>query len=91
VRPNTTDREGAWKSVQKARKTRPTVSRLNRLDKRHNKQWPLEGKKIGCFVYLAINKATRTKFKHPECNMGSCAIPVSKYITTNCISEDKWH
>jgi hypothetical protein len=51
----------------------------------------LEGKRIGCCVYSAINKVTRTKFQYPECNMGSCATPVSKYITTNCTSEDSWH
>jgi hypothetical protein len=43
----TKDREGASNLDHEERKTRPSISQLNRLDTR-NKHWLLEAKRIGC-------------------------------------------
>jgi hypothetical protein len=70
----TKDGEGASDLDHKERKTRPSISQLNRLDTRSNKHWLLEVKRIGCCAWSTMNKATRMK-KCPECNMGLCATP----------------
>jgi len=40
------------------------------------------GKRIGCHACSAKNKATRMKFKCPECNIGLCALPCGEGYCT---------
>jgi hypothetical protein len=42
----------------------------------------LGGKRIGCHACSAKSKATRMKFKCPECNIGLCALPCGEGYCT---------
>jgi hypothetical protein len=50
-------RDGKGSSNLDPKKNPPPISQLKRLDTRHNKHWPFEGKRIGVVhVLLKTNK-----------------------------------
>ena len=73
----------------------PPINQLNRLDTRHNKHWPLEGR-TGCRACSAINKSTKNEIQVSRMQHGVVCYPVSRYITptaflrTNCHYLEKW-
>lgn len=67
---NATDREGAFKSNHKTRKTSPIHHPNERTWNKTHKHWSLAGKRIGCDAFSGKNKDTRTKFECSKCKIG---------------------
>jgi hypothetical protein len=55
----TRDAKGALTSDQKTRKTSPIHKPTTENNARHNKHWPLEWKRIWCFVCSTKTKETK--------------------------------
>jgi hypothetical protein len=71
-----------------------SMNQLMRLDIRHRRKihWPLEGKRIQCYVCSTNNRKTRKNFRCPDCSMGLCPRPCFMiYHTKLHFRRLNWH
>ena len=85
-KPNTRYKEDASNTDHRSGKTSPFHQTTKQTWHRLQQTLVLE---IGCCACFAKNKATRTKFKCPECSMGLCATPCFGVFALICISKDQ--
>jgi len=73
VGPTVRDGEGTSTQVSRQEAQALPTCKMTRLDTRHNKHWPVAGKRTGWCACSAKNNATRLEFRRPENNVGLCA------------------